>query len=144
MHSEMQNTRTLTRHMRTTLKNATSEISDYQGKVSDFMKQNPLPVEQHAKQHANDVHQKQLDDDGDRESTAQSGDEELIRQADDDKACKEDNTMDRFLERVEYQPPTSRRRSWILRSGTDVEKILAQYVETIPETHRCLNLAYWI
>ncbi|CAG8612045.1 18201_t:CDS:2, partial [Acaulospora morrowiae] len=40
-----------------------------------------------------------------------------------------------------FEPDTG--RSWILRSGTNVGEALKKYVETIPETQKCLNLAYW-
>ncbi|CAG8588805.1 4456_t:CDS:2, partial [Ambispora leptoticha] len=76
------------------------------------------------------IHQRQPGDDDNRKSMEQSDNEkdneELIRQADSEKNVAEGsgdyNTMDCFAERIEYQPPTSRRRSWTLSSGTDVEE----------------------
>ncbi|CAG8633419.1 10031_t:CDS:10, partial [Diversispora eburnea] len=47
-----------------------------------------------------------------------------------------------FIERIEEIQPTTR-RSWVLNSGTNVGDELAKYVKTIPEAHKCLNLAYW-
>ncbi|CAG8620088.1 11299_t:CDS:10, partial [Ambispora gerdemannii] len=47
-----------------------------------------------------------------------------------------------FIERGEENQLTTR-RSWVLKSGTNVGDELAKYVKTIPEAHKCLNLAYW-
>ncbi|KAG9307747.1 hypothetical protein G9A89_023312 [Geosiphon pyriformis] len=48
-----------------------------------------------------------------------------------------------FVERVESQPVVTHQRSWILRSGTNVGDVLAEYVKTIPEAQKYLCLAYW-
>nr|CAG8434309.1 6985_t:CDS:10 [Entrophospora candida] len=47
-----------------------------------------------------------------------------------------------FIERGEENQLTTH-RSWVLKSGTNVGDELAKYVKTIPEAHKCLNLAYW-
>ncbi|CAG8662868.1 9063_t:CDS:2, partial [Paraglomus brasilianum] len=50
-----------------------------------------------------------------------------------------------FIERIEESKPMSSTSQylWILRSGTNVGDKLTSYVKTIPETQKCLNLAYW-
>ncbi|CAG8557775.1 2188_t:CDS:10 [Acaulospora morrowiae] len=50
-----------------------------------------------------------------------------------------------FVERIEESKLMSStcQRPWVLRSGTNVGDKLASYVKTIPETQKCLNLAYW-
>ncbi|RUS28400.1 hypothetical protein BC938DRAFT_481929, partial [Jimgerdemannia flammicorona] len=50
---------------------------------------------------------------------------------------------ERFMECTEGRLISSRRRSWVLSSGTDVGKVLAEYTRTIPDNQKCLNLAYW-
>ncbi|CAG8641636.1 1775_t:CDS:10 [Paraglomus brasilianum] len=69
-----------------------------------------------------------------------------ISKGDDDKVYKDgigdDDIDDNFIERREEKQPTTR-RLWVLKSGTNVGDELAKYVKTIPEAHKCLNLAYW-
>ncbi|CAG8454521.1 3461_t:CDS:10 [Cetraspora pellucida] len=50
-----------------------------------------------------------------------------------------------FVERIEESKPitSTSQRPWILRSGTNVGEKLTSYVKTIPESQKCLNLAYW-
>ncbi|KAG9285419.1 hypothetical protein G9A89_010894 [Geosiphon pyriformis] len=48
-----------------------------------------------------------------------------------------------FMERLENQDTTTHTKYWILSSGTKVQEILAKYVETIPESQKCSDPAYW-
>ncbi|CAG8631288.1 7448_t:CDS:10, partial [Ambispora leptoticha] len=70
----------------------------------------------------------------------------FISKSNDDKVYKDgidDGDSDNnFIERGEENQLTTR-RSWVLKSGTNVGDELAKYVKTIPEAHKCLNLAYW-
>ncbi|CAG8640526.1 3494_t:CDS:2, partial [Diversispora eburnea] len=70
----------------------------------------------------------------------------FISKGNDDKVYKDgidDGDSDNnFIERREENQLTTR-RSWVLKSGTNVGDELAKYVKTIPEAHKCLNLAYW-
>ncbi|RUS34037.1 hypothetical protein BC938DRAFT_482707 [Jimgerdemannia flammicorona] len=48
-----------------------------------------------------------------------------------------------FVERLEHQDTSSHTKYWILSSGTNVQEVLANYVETIPESQKCSNPVYW-
>ncbi|RUS34033.1 hypothetical protein BC938DRAFT_482780 [Jimgerdemannia flammicorona] len=48
-----------------------------------------------------------------------------------------------FVERLEHQCTPDHTKYWILSSGTNVQKVLADYAETIPEPQKCSNPAYW-
>lgn len=50
-----------------------------------------------------------------------------------------DNVHHEFIECVEGRTTSSHRRSWILRSGTDVGAVMNAYVKTIPDTQKCLK-----
>nr|CAG8666331.1 3735_t:CDS:10 [Entrophospora candida] len=70
----------------------------------------------------------------------------FISKGNNDKVYKDDisdgDSDNNFIERTEENQPTAH-RSWVLNSGTNVGDELAKYVKTIPEAHKCLNLAYW-
>ncbi|RUS30315.1 hypothetical protein BC938DRAFT_479568 [Jimgerdemannia flammicorona] len=99
---------------------------------------------------ANDVNDKG----GDNESDEEGGEEGGENDAGEDCAdSSEDNggaiktsgndSDNAFVKRLEARNPSVHTRHWTLSSGTDVRKVLADYVQTIPDSQKCSSLAYW-
>ncbi|RUS14955.1 hypothetical protein BC937DRAFT_93102 [Endogone sp. FLAS-F59071] len=93
------------------------------------------------KKSGNNESDEESDDESDEESDEGNG------QNDAEKECaelSEDNHPDNtFVERLEAQNPSVHTRRWILPSGTDIGKVLTDYVQKIPDSQKCSNLAYW-
>ncbi|RUP51807.1 hypothetical protein BC936DRAFT_145650 [Jimgerdemannia flammicorona] len=87
----------------------------------------------------NDVSEGELD-----EKHGENGDCAASAEENRDSSMKMGNEADyAFVERLEHQDTSSHTKYWILSSGTNVQEVLANYVETIPETQKCSNPVYW-
>ncbi|RUS19603.1 hypothetical protein BC937DRAFT_87215 [Endogone sp. FLAS-F59071] len=87
----------------------------------------------------NDVSEGELD-----EKHGENGDCAASAEENRDTSMKMGNEADyAFVERLEHQDTSSHTKYWILSSGTNVQEVLANYVETIPESQKCSNPVYW-
>ncbi|RUP50563.1 hypothetical protein BC936DRAFT_138644 [Jimgerdemannia flammicorona] len=77
-------------------------------------------------------------------SEGENGDCAASAEENRDTSMKMGNEADyAFVERLEHQDTSSHTKYWILSSGTNVQEVLANYVETIPESQKCSNPVYW-
>ncbi|RUP44679.1 hypothetical protein BC936DRAFT_149144 [Jimgerdemannia flammicorona] len=99
---------------------------------------------------ANDVNDKGGDNESDEEGGEEGGEndagEDCADSSEDNGGAikKSGNDSDNaFVKRLEARNPSVHTRHWTLSSGTDVRKVLADYVQTIPDSQKCSSLAYW-